>query len=165
MPYCANCGHQISDQAVMCPNCGHPNQSSLPGGGVAVSRYAGFWRRFVALLIDGIIIGIVSIPFRTSIEAGNGVRVVYGPSTPLMFLYAWLMLAYAKGQTIGKMALGIRITNPDGRPLGVGQAAARQGMAIVSGIAFGLGYLWAAWDPEKRTWHDMVANTRAFKAR
>jgi uncharacterized RDD family membrane protein YckC len=27
----------------------------------------------------------------------------------------------------------------------------------------GLGFLWAAWDPEKRTWHDMVADTRAFR--
>jgi uncharacterized RDD family membrane protein YckC len=36
-------------------------------------------------------------------------------------------------------------------------------MAIVSGFALGIGYLWAAWDPERRTWHDMVANTRAFR--
>lgn len=36
-------------------------------------------------------------------------------------------------------------------------------IAIVSSLALGLGYLWAAWDPEKRTWHAMVADTRAFR--
>jgi uncharacterized RDD family membrane protein YckC len=38
-------------------------------------------------------------------------------------------------------------------------------MSYVSGIALLLGYLWTLWDPEKRTWHDMVADTRVYRVR
>jgi uncharacterized RDD family membrane protein YckC len=117
--------------------------------------YAGFWIRVAALILDGIILGIAGIFIRTGGAGGGGL--VVG------FLYNWLMIAFNDGRTLGKMACGIRIARPDGSPVDIGTAAARAGMAIVSGLALGLGYLWAAWDDENRTWHDMVANTRAFR--
>jgi uncharacterized RDD family membrane protein YckC len=79
------------------------------------------------------------------------------------FLYHWLLVAYWDGQTVGKRVVGVRILRPDGSPVDTGTAAARSGMRIVSGFALGLGFLWAVWDPEKRTWHDMLADTRAFR--
>jgi uncharacterized RDD family membrane protein YckC len=116
--------------------------------------YASFGTRFVALLIDTVI--VIVLGYAIGRNAGG---------TVLGFLYHWLMLAFNDGRTLGKMAMNIRIARPDGSRIDIGTAAARAGMSIVSGIAIGLGYLWAAWDPERRTWHDMVANTRAFDTR
>lgn len=155
MAYCANCGHEISDLATACPQCGAPNTAAATGAGAPPMPYAGFWIRVAALILDGIILGIAGIFIRTGGAGGGGL--VVG------FLYNWLMIAFNDGRTLGKMACGIRIARPDGSPVDIGTAAARAGMAIVSGLALGLGYLWAAWDDENRTWHDMVANTRAFR--
>jgi uncharacterized RDD family membrane protein YckC len=107
------------------------------------------------MLIDVLVLIIPSILL------GYGSR--YFGGLVVAFVYHWLMIAYWNGQTLGKRALNIRITRPDGAPVDLGVAAARSAMRLVSGIPLGLGFLWAAWDPEKRTWHDMVADTRAFK--
>jgi uncharacterized RDD family membrane protein YckC len=170
MPFCSYCGSEISAQAANCPNCGHPNEARGQGPGssasVQVGVYAGFWRRFLALLLDSLIVGFVAgLFFRPEIGLEDDAfrNYNYGPNGLITFLYHWLMLTFNKGQTIGKLALGIRVTRPDGSRLDIGRAAARQGMAIVSGLAIGLGFLWAAWDPQKRTWHDMVADTRAHR--
>ena len=149
MAYCANCGSNISDQATTCPSCGHPT-----GAAAAHSPYAGFWRRFAALLLDGLILSIAGVFLGSSRTFGGAA---------VGFLYNWLMIAFNDGRTVGKMALGIRIARPDGSSVDLGTAAARAGMALVSGLALGIGYLWAAFDDQKRTWHDMVADTRAFR--
>jgi uncharacterized RDD family membrane protein YckC len=154
MAYCANCGNQISDQATECPQCGHASGAGAPmtpGYGPAGMPYADFGKRFLALLIDVVIVTVAGFSFRR----GLGGSVVG-------FLYNWLMVAFNDGRTLGKMALGIRVARPDGSSVDLGTAAARAAMALVSGLALGIGYLWAAWDPERRTWHDMVANTRVF---
>lgn len=153
MAFCANCGQVMSDLAVACPNCGHPNElrAQQPARPTMAAGYAGFWTRFAALLIDGLILAIPALV----IPLGGFVG----------FFYYWLMIGLNDGRTLGKMAMGIRIAHPDGSQVSLGTAAGRAAMAIVSGLALGLGYLWAAWDPERRTWHDMVVNTRAFKTR
>lgn len=172
MPYCSYCGHEISEQAVTCPNCGHPNEARTTIPEVAfqppgpAAEYAGFWIRFLSLLIDGIIIGIVTAPFGTYHTTNGNVVLVINPFRNIaQFLYAWLMIALVNGQTLGMMVTGLRITRPDGGPVDLGKSAIRAVMAYVSGIVILLGYLWALWDPEKRTWHDIVADTRVYKVR
>jgi uncharacterized RDD family membrane protein YckC len=115
--------------------------------------YASIGRRFVGLVIDALIAGAIGFAVIRGRTPGG---------TVIGFLYNWLMIAFNDGRTVGKMAMNIRIARPDGSRVDLGTAAARAGMAIVSGIALGIGYLWAVWDPERRTWHDMVADTRAF---
>jgi uncharacterized RDD family membrane protein YckC len=64
------------------------------------------------------------------------------------------------GQTIGKLALGIRTVRKDGfGPLGWATALYRNLCRYLSGLACLLGYLWMLWDPEKMTWHDKLSNT------
>lgn len=150
MAFCANCGNEISDSRTTCPNCGHP-----VGVQAAPVQYADFWSRFAGALIDGIILILPSIAL------GYGGR--FFGSLVVSFVYHWLLVAYWDGQTIGKRVLNIRVARPDGSPVDLAVAAARSGMRLVSGLAFGLGFLWAAWDPEKRTWHDSVADTRVFR--
>lgn len=153
MAFCANCGNQISDQATACPQCGQA--TGVVGAPAAVAGvYASFGIRFVALLIDVVITGAIGFAIGGSRNGGGAV---------IGFLYNWLLIGLWDGKTVGKMLMGIRIARPDGSPVDLGTAAARAGMALVSGLALGIGYLWAAFDSENRTWHDMVANTRAFR--
>jgi hypothetical protein len=64
------------------------------------------------------------------------------------------------GQSIGNKILGIRVLDADtGRSLPYARAFARALMSNLSALAFFLGYFWMLWEPRKRTWHDMVAES------
>ena len=167
MPYCAYCGHEISESAASCPNCGHPVDAPVgPPPSTTTGELAGFWIRFLSLIIDSLLVGLVTLPFgvarRTS---GNYVFYLNPTRNIVQFVYVWLMVALVNGQTLGMMVTGLRAARPDGSAVDLGRSAARAAMGYVSGLALGLGYLWAAWDPEKRTWHDMVADTRVYRVR
>jgi uncharacterized RDD family membrane protein YckC len=152
MAFCSNCGHEISLAAVACPQSGHPtgvHQSTT-------TVLADFWTRFGGAILDGLILAIPSF-------VANFLIVPFLGGLLIDFLYHWLMVAYSDGQTIGKRVVGVRVARPDGAPVDPTVAAGRAAMRLVSGLALGLGFLWAAWDPEKRTWHDMVADTRVFR--
>jgi uncharacterized RDD family membrane protein YckC len=173
MAFCTYCGREISDQAPICPNCGHPNERRTAIPEVAFTApppglvQAGFWRRFLSLVIDAILIAIVVSPFARTVEIGpNHVAIGYNPAAvPVHFVYAWLMIALVRGQTLGAMITSVRVLRANGEPVELGRSVARAAMAVVSGLVLGLGYLWAAWDPEKRTWHDMVADTRVYRSK
>ena len=84
---------------------------------------------------------------------------------PLVAVYHGAMLA-ARGQTLGKMALGIRVVNADGAPLSTGQAWGRAVLQQVfaSCLSF-LDYLPAFLTPERTCIHDMAAKTRVINWR
>ena len=79
--------------------------------------------------------------------------------TILSIVYEGLLIAFWNGQTIGKLAMGIRVVSVGGQPVSVGMSFARAAMKIISGLVLLLGYLWMLWDPNKQTWHDKVAGT------
>ncbi|MBX6351590.1 MAG: RDD family protein [Clostridia bacterium] len=118
-------------------------------------RLAGFWRRFVGLLIDGLIGSFLSAALG-GLTAGLGT--LAGPAYWVVTLALWQ-------QTIGMRAVGVKVVaeDPGGR-VGWEVAVVRTLMQIVSGLVFGLGYLWAAWDPLRQTWHDHVARTLVVRA-
>lgn len=64
-----------------------------------------------------------------------------------------------RGTTIGGIVLRVRVVRLDGRPMDVGTALVRAVGALFGALALGLGYFWAAWDPEKQGWHDKIAGT------
>lgn len=137
----------------------------MPLGGAApisAMAYAGFGRRLLAVILDGIILSIpaVGLGFAFSFGRSGG----SGSNLLLTIIYEALLIALWNGQTIGKLAMGIRVVTADGTPVPVGLAFARAGMKLVSGAALGLGYLWMLWDPNKQTWHDKVAKTYVVKA-
>lgn len=156
--------------------------------------YAGFWIRLVARIIDGlvlfvpstiVILLVVGASFFQSVFAGDlSVLSAGGP----MFMVAGLINAimYAAyeafttstyGGTLGKMALSLRVTLPDGGMLNLQQALIRHliyaGGSIVgvlvpmAGVLNGLWMLVdnvsCAFDPQKRTLHDRIANTFVVK--
>jgi len=64
------------------------------------------------------------------------------------------------GQTLGMRAWKIRLCHEAGGAVGWHQASLRFLAASISLALFGLGFLWALWDPDKRCWHDRIAHTR-----
>jgi uncharacterized RDD family membrane protein YckC len=80
-----------------------------------------------------------------------------------------LMLAYFTffhatwGQTIGKMIFGLRVIRTGGQPLSFSRALARALGYILSAIPIFLGFLWVAFNPDKRSWHDALTDTMVIR--
>jgi uncharacterized RDD family membrane protein YckC len=117
---------------------------------------ASFGYRLGAWLIDAIVLNVVNVILR-------GIIGLY-PGTFLGIVITFGYYGYFEGgpagQTVGKLALGIRtVRKDDFGPLGWGTALYRNLCRYLSGLACLLGYLWMLWDPEKMTWHDKLSNT------
>jgi uncharacterized RDD family membrane protein YckC len=108
---------------------------------------ASFLLRAVAVLVDSLLFAILSF-----MTAGLGFFA--------WILYEVCLLTLWNGQTIGKKAVGIKVQGVQGD---WGKAIVRSLMKIVSGVPFGLGYLWMLWDKDGQTWHDKVAGTTVVK--
>ena len=115
---------------------------------------AGFWQRFAALFIDGLIVGLA-----TGILFALLKGVGYALGIGLEFAYFTYLEGGLSGQTLGKRAMGIRVVDFNtGGPIGYNRAFVRQIGRIVSTIVIYIGYLWMLWDRERQTWHDKLAN-------
>ncbi len=126
-----------------------------------------FWRRAVALWIDGMLIG-----------GATGVLDKLSGAMPQWPAWAWIfgilswavmpvyyILAYSTtGQTPGKKSLNIKVVSIDGSPLNWRKGVLRFIGSYLSDFSFGLGYLWSIRDKEKQTWHDKIAGTRVVPA-
>ncbi|WP_328537124.1 RDD family protein [Streptomyces sp. NBC_00344] len=143
---------------------GYPQQ---PGYG-GMPEFAGWWRRFGALLLDGLIIGVpysIIVGIGGSVGGGAGsaiaiVGILFGIGLGLFKLYK----EGTTGQFIGKKALGISLLREaDGQTLGFGMAFVRYLAHFVDSIACYLGWLWPAWDAKKQTFADKICSTVVVK--
>lgn len=137
-----------------------------PAPGLA---YAGFWIRFGAYLIDAAIVSV--IVFALSMATGGLTSTDPYTGIPQLNnsvrLFAFLVgLVYVvgfwgtRGATPGLMALGMRIVRAeDGAPIDLGKAVIRYVGYVIASIPFGLGLVWAGFDPRKQGWHDKIAGT------
>jgi uncharacterized RDD family membrane protein YckC len=116
--------------------------------------YAGFWKRFIAILIDSIMINIILLIITSSDMA-------HYPYLNLVvnWLYFALLESSAKQATVGKMALGIKVTDLHGERLNFARATGRYFSKIISGLTFGIGFLMAGFTEKKQALHDMIART------
>ena len=128
-------------------------QTDQASTGRASGPRAGFWRRFGAAFLDGIVLGIVNeILTRTLHGIGLALALV------ISIAYFTTLEGGRRGQTLGKQALGIRVVSFDtGGPIGYPRAFVRFIGRYVSAIVFFLGYFWMLWDKEKQCWHDKFA--------
>lgn len=126
--------------------------ASTGGYGRASGPRAGFWRRFWAVIIDGLLLGIVNVIL---------LIVLHAVGYALDFIVQAAYFTYfegSTGQTLGKRALGIRVIDyQTGGPLGYPRAFGRYVASLISAIFIYIGYLWMLWDREKQTWHDKIA--------
>ena len=116
---------------------------------------AGFWRRFGAAFVDGVLLAIVSSILRAIMGSSGG----SGLGLLVSLSYFTYFEGGPTGQTLGKRALGIRVIDfGGGGSIGYGRAFIRWIGRIVSAIPIFLGYFWMLWDSERQTWHDKFAN-------
>jgi uncharacterized RDD family membrane protein YckC len=141
-----------------------------------MTRYGGFWERFAAWLIDTIILSVAggilglflggglgalmatsgsdadSIGMTAGL-AGNGLGIV------LNWLYFAIMESSSRQATVGKLALGLTVTDENGYQLGFGRATGRYFAKYVSLMILGFGFLMVGWTQRKQGLHDMIAST------
>ena len=202
--YCSRCGAQNSALARFCANCGTAFPAELqqqpaptdareisprpqsPAAQVAPSvsypqssaatLYGGFWIRFVAVVIDALVILIVVLPLSAIMAlmiavAGKvvsmpafGVHLVrviagLGFSTCANWIYEAALESSTKQATLGKMALGLKVTDLDGRRISFARATARHFSKILSGMIMLIGYIMAGFTERKQALHDVIAGT------
>ena len=136
---------------------------------------APWWKRAVATIIDLIIVGLVS----TVIAGQNVQRITENGSTRIrvngkgiaLFLVLWTLyngiLNATRGQTLGKMALGIRVAHvATGAKIAMGPSILRSFVHSIMwqlcGIAGIVDALWPLWDKQKQTLHDKVATSNVY---
>jgi uncharacterized RDD family membrane protein YckC len=138
--------------------------SQAPDAADDRAAYAGFWRRFAAYAIDyvlvllgGIVLGAVVI--RAGIvEDGTQGRFTLWLLVGY-FLYCTLLESSPWQATVGKRALGIKVTSRRGERIGYARAAARFGAKLLSVLTMCLGYLLIVVTRRRQALHDLIAGT------
>lgn len=175
------------------PGYGYQQQSGPAGpGGQPLAEW---WKRLLAILLDFVILVVplfiiffvfigVSVnrtievdPITGEITRGGGLvsggSIAFSVVTVVVAsVYYALLNGSARGQTVGKMALGIRVVDADGRgPIGIGRGFVRSVIAVLPaqvpfvGVVWALiDNLWPLWDPRRQALHDKAANSLVVNA-
>lgn len=207
--YCSKCGASMADGVAFCSHCGQaftvaaipPRAPALAasvvapvGGGAAAipayagyaaSRveYAGFWLRFLALLIDNVVMGIGFVLILVPLVFLTGLQGLIGEFHPnedlsdagifaligLIFLaatvslvFTWLYHALMESSewqaTVGKKVLGLVVTDMAGQRVSFARSTGRHfGKIITNMVPFLVGYIMAGFTAKKQALHDMLA--------
>jgi len=138
--------------------------------------YAGFWIRFVSVIVDSVILSIASIVisfvlgFVIGVLGGvTGAAVDYSQGGPLTYLiYAisiltsvgYFVYGWGMGSTPGQRFFRLAVVDADtGRPIGFGRAGMRYFGYVISLLPCYVGLIWAAFDSKKQGWHDKIAGS------
>lgn len=201
--FCSQCGSSNSTNARFCQKCGASLFAGVPAvapvAGTMVSsapaaavmaavpgqRYAGFWIRFLAVIVDGIILRIALQPvlavlglprfwwfgrMNHSIDIDDMVLFFTMLSSVLAvffighWLYEALLISSAWQGTVGKRLLNLKVTDDLGNRISFARATGRYFSKILSGMFFCIGYIMAAFTDRKKALHDMIAGTVVIKA-
>lgn len=202
--YCTQCGASLVAGAPFCSNCGAvtgnaptqpvpatvaaPGYRAPSGYGAAaaparayapvrgVPRPAGFWIRFVAAIIDYIVIQIIVLPVafviglvigfagaasHSNTDALQAVSGLLGFFVGLFggWIYEAWMTSSAKQATVGKLALGLQVIGEDGERISFARATGRFFAKYISALILAIGYIMAGFTDRKRALHDMMAGT------
>jgi uncharacterized RDD family membrane protein YckC len=209
--FCSKCGSAIAANTAFCQACGNAVQPALAAAAVApvgappvaaagavsphwlppVTRaYAGFWLRFVAHIIDSLLLGVVVmaiiIPLGLLSGLSGFIRSIRPNEPPdpavimafvssmallagLSILGSWLYNAYFESSewqgTLGKKALNLIVTDMDGNRISFGRASGRFFAKIISGlIPLGIGYILSGFTEKKQALHDMIASCLVLRS-
>ena len=187
---CSECGRTFPEDemisfenAKVCAGC-KPVFIQKIKEGVSVSgmmEYAGFWIRFGAIFIDGIILwavqmavyavfGIITAALAPSMPGKPPSTYFFVMSQVIITLLSFVISAAYDiwfvgrfGATPGKMACKIKIVTADGGKVSYSRALGRYFAKWISSMILGIGFLMAAFDDEKRTLHDRICETRVIR--
>jgi uncharacterized RDD family membrane protein YckC/DNA-directed RNA polymerase subunit RPC12/RpoP len=196
--FCTECGRPTPPEELarfgdrlVCPYCKDAYAQKLREGVAPAGfvRYGGFWMRFVAVFIDGIILAIPIGILQFLLFAAMGLSMarlgsdappdqVFAVLGPMMGAVGLIVLLSTVigctyetffivkfGATPGKMALGLKVVRPNGAGIDVGRAIGRYFAKMLSGMILYIGYIMAGFDSQKRALHDMICDTRVIKTR
>jgi len=202
--YCSACGGEVAAGVQFCPKCGQAMAFAAPAAyaaqpglgtahAVAGRRYAGFWLRVVAHVIDSAILIIPCwLIFVVVMVAAGGTGVLLNlrdrgtgdpaavaaalaPMIGIIFLAVaflivgvWLYYAYFESSpqqaTIGKKVMSLRVTDRDGNRLSFGHASGRYFSKIITGLVpLGIGWILAGVTERKQALHDFIAGTLVWR--
>ncbi|MFH0733079.1 MAG: RDD family protein [bacterium] len=171
--------------------------------GKTIYTYAGFWKRFLAYLIDSIIMNILSsilfipiillaglsiFPIESDFDKNNFSSVSFIQNDNLdnfaivsaviivtlililiavvvSWLYSALMESSSKKATLGKMALGLIVTDMQGDRITFARASGRFFAKILSGLILNIGFIMAAFTQKKQALHDIIADTLVLEVK
>ena len=207
--FCSKCGNRLSGGA-FCPTCGAPAPAMSsqaeetapepPGvpvyAGISAApssvsphwrpapTYAGFWLRFVAAILDGLILSVLASALTLPLLGLTGIgaalhnmRPGQPPDAALLaailaaipllagvaVLVKWLYFAYCESSewqaTPGKKVLNLRVTDLDGQRISFGRASGRFFGKIISSLTMMIGYIMAGFTERRQALHDMIAGT------
>lgn len=179
---CPRCSHTQDDAAIYCASCGMflgKGGAATPAvktdQGQAATAYAGFLKRAGAWVIDAILVGIMNLIVtgvvfgfdRSTADGSNQFRFEFtaemGAETLISLGIAWgyfaLMESSPKQATLGKMALGIIVTDIREQRISFARATGRYFAKLLSWITALVGFFMAAWTPKKQGLHDIIAGT------
>jgi uncharacterized RDD family membrane protein YckC len=147
--------------------------------------YAGFWLRFVAFIIDSIVLyfmgTIVTLPFLAAMGVRDVMRghLPMSPEEWMPLMGAFIRLAFIRmvlnwlyyallesstwQATLGKKALGLEVTDVEGRRISFGRATGRFFAKIISALILFIGFIMAGFTEKKQALHDMIAGTLVIR--
>ena len=179
---CSECGRTFPEEemisfenAKVCAGCKPVFiQKIKEGMSVAgIMEYAGFWIRFGAKFIDGVIVGIsgwiLTIPVGILIPSSKDSSFAIVIPVLIQLLNIVIGAAYTTwflgkfGATPGKMACKLKVVKPDGSMISYPRALGRHFAEWISGIILMIGYIMAAFDDQKRSLHDRICETRVIR--
>jgi uncharacterized RDD family membrane protein YckC len=159
----------------------------------ALEDYAGFWKRVAAYILDAIILYIPSMllekmfggdaaqeAYKLAVANAAGDMhaiqaaqlhhlAVMWPATLLGIVIAWAYFALCESSawqaTIGKLALGIRVTDLQGERISLPRALGRYPAKVLSALILGIGFLMVAWTGRNQGLHDMIVGTLVLNGR
>jgi uncharacterized RDD family membrane protein YckC len=187
--FCTRCGAVNSEFTQFCSACGTPLNQAGPGLAASAAaapafapattfRYAGFWKRFVAMVIDSLVLspivialvafsGLSSFVALQPVEGREGINAAVLAATIVVgvliilagqWVYHTWMESSRYQATLGKLALGIIVTDMDGKRISFARANARFFGKWISSMILNIGFLMAAFTEKKQALHDMLAS-------
>ncbi len=170
--FCGRCGTNNLDGAQFCQSCGAAMPAATAAAPAAqtgdirslpTSEFGGFWMRFIAVIIDTVIVGVIggivgamaNVANASDAASGAGLlaTAIYDVGAPVLW-----------GAHIGKLVFGYRLVTADGQRLTVGTSFLRYLCTYLSAAVLLIGYITAAFDSRKQAWHDKIAGTYVVRA-
>lgn len=133
-------------------------QSQVAVAALPEVKFAGFWRRFGAGIIDMVILAVAS----------GILSFIFGEAMQFLgTIVGWLYFAFFessnKQATLGKMVLRLQVTDIEGKKLSFWRATGRHFAKILSILILFIGYFMIGWTKKKQGLHDIIAKTLVIR--
>ena len=127
-------------------------------------RYAGFWIRLLAYIIDAVVLGVITFPL---IQVLNSMGIAGDSTNVLGIAISWMYFAVFESSewmaSPGKKVLGLIVTDDQGMRLSVGRATRRYFAKILSALLLGIGFFMIAFTARKQGLHDKIFQTLVLR--